>query len=374
MGKIKSFLIAVFGIEEESKWLHSEQVNIFITAIIPGILSLIGVVITYFNSRPKQLSFSAILGNEVFINTMQLVVIICTLLVTYRIRRSILVTSDKTPRLLTYIEKECNLRDQSREKVEGALTVVKKTVCQFYFFWIALWTSFLIYYSGNLCFSILETVPFNSTELDNHCLEITVNGFNNIFNCVSSSLLFALFLVLNSVTVSLSERRTGRYGMISAVSIIFLFVCIIIFPTLFSSALSGQSYLKLQFFTSFFLGIYSAMTFVLFLGKLNTNLQIPRFIFYWLYIYALVQIFQFIYIPGIKLENDCSSCNIEFLSTYKFKTIFQYVTLIGKMFLSLTLIWIAYNSRFIHYVLRQSQAITDLKYRMNVFKTYMRDV
>ena len=64
------------------------------------------------------------------------------------------------------------------------------------------------------------------------------------------------------------------------------------------------------------------------------------------------------------------------IATYlnTFQTVVQYITLIGKMFLSLTLVWIAYDSRFIHFVLRQSQAITDLKYRMNVFKTYMRDV
>lgn len=399
MGKLKSFWIAVFGMEEESKWLHSEQVNIFITAIIPGILSLIGLVITYFNEQHKHLGIGAVLGNEVFINAMQLVVIICTLFVTYRIRRSILVTKDKALRLQKYIDKECNLRDKTPEKVEGALKVVKKTVIQFYRFWIAFWATLLLYYSGNLCFSILKSVQFNPTNLNIHCLEITENGFYNIFNYVSSSLLFAMFIILNSVTVSLSERRTGRYGIISAISIMVLFGCLILFPTLFSSALCGLSYFKLQFFTTFILGIYSAMTFVLFLGKLNTNLQIPRFIFYWLYIYALVQIFQFAFINGCGFEksmfpcNNCEYlcmqssrcyetggwCNCSFFAEVAnyletFKTVFQYITLIGKVFLSLTLVWIAYDSRFIHFVLRQSQAITDLKYRMDVFKKYMNNV
>jgi len=405
MGKVKSFWIAVFGIEEESKWLHSEQVNIFITAIIPAVLSLVGLVITCFEESKCHLSLKAVLGglgNEVFINSMQLIVIICTLLVTYRIRHNILVTGKKTRRLQTYIKNECDLRDKSPEKVESTLTVVRRTVSQFYFFWIAFWVTLLLYYSCDLCFSILNTIPFNLVEKNVHGLEITENSFYNFFNYVSSTILFAMFIILNSVTVSLSERRTGKYGVVSAISIMVVFGCVIIYTTMYSSALSGLSYLQLNLFTMFVLGMYSAITFILFLGKLNTNLQIPRFIFYWLYIYALVQVFQFMFINVNGLEDAFCSCGGNNIVVYSsncivrvetigchsiccpfagiirhlgvFRIIFQYITLVGKVFLSLTLVWIAYDSRFIHFVLRQSQAITDLKYRMNVFKTYMRDV
>lgn len=401
MGKTKSFWIAVFGIEEESKWLHSEKVNIFISAIIPSFFSLVGIIISYYNTSSNHLNIRAILGNDVFINAMQLVVIICTLLVTYRIRHSLLITKNKADMLKTYIREECNLRDRSPENVESTHNVVKHTVRQFFGFWIAFWATLLLYYSCDLCFSVLKSVHFYPSEFDIHRLSTIENIFYNFFNYVSSTMLLALFITLNSVTVSFNERHTGKYGVVSAVLIMLLFGCLIIYPTLFSSALTGISYVEVNFFTSLVLGIYSSLTFVLLLGKLNTNLQIPRFIFYWLYIYALVQIFQFSFIDisgggcsfcpnsiefiGIHLfngwylqdsTNHCHNCRLfsdlfAFLDT--FKITFQYVTLIGKIFLSLTLVWIAHEYKFIHFVLRQSQSITDLKYMMNVFNTYMRD-
>lgn len=399
MSNIKSFIIKVFGLESTSEWFHSERVNIFITAIIPGIISFFGLIITYYTNKEKAFSGIAdVLRNEVFINSIQLVVIVCTLFVTYRIHHSICVTKEKEPRLLNFIKEKCNLCEQSEEKAEGTLNVVKKIVTQFYYSWIILWCVFLLYYCGCLCFAILKQIGFDN--LNNHILEITENTINNALNYLSSSVLFVLFVILNSVTVSITERRTGRSGLISAIFIMIVFGCLIIFPTLFSFSLTGWSYFKLQFAISLFLGIYSALTFVLFLGKLNTNLQIPRVIFYCLYVYALAQIFQFLLISSNELLplicnchheainigiGNCETpviphrcgcqCSIvtEILSVLDtFKIVFHYITFVGKIFLSLTMLWIVYDSKFIYFVLRQSQANTELSHRMNIFKDYMR--
>ena len=57
----------------------------------------------------------------------------------------------------------------------------------------------------------------------------------------------------------------------------------------------------------------------------------------------------------------------------KFHLIFQYTALVGKVFLSLTLLWIVYESKFIYFVIHQSLGITEMPYKTSVFKTYMKD-
>ena len=426
--KFNLFIIKVLGIEDESKWLSSEKVNIFITALIPPIIGLIGSIIKVVIVDKSQISsIIEIFKDERFIDSMQLLTITCTIWVVYRLRRSILITKVRKRHLFTYIQEKCNLIDQSVQNVNTSLHVVEKTVTQFYYTWIILWTVFFIYYSCSLGFHIFDKVGFCSFDANKKIL--IQNGFNNFFNYLSSTIMLILFIILNSVTVSLKNRR-NRNGLVSSVMFIVFFGCIILFPTLYSFSLYSLSYLKLQLFISFILGLYSAFAFVLVLGKLNTNLQIPRFIFYWLYIYALTQTFQFLFTAYPGLEHIAYSCNncrcvgpeshiyncdssiIQFLfaaypglehivyscNNYRyvgpeshiyncdssiisqftnylkiFNIIFQYITLIGKIFLSLTLLWIAYESRLVYHVIHQSQTITDMPYKTTVFRKYIRD-
>lgn len=371
--KIKNFFIKSKD-GEESNWLYTEQVNIFITAIIPAIISFAGVVVTYFTNRGDGLSHAMeLMQDPSFINGMQLIVIICTLIVIYRIRRSMLVTKEKEQRLFVYIREQCNLRDQSTRNVKKTSNVVKKTMSQFYTLWISLWVVFFFYYSGSLGFSLLDNVHF--CFQDEVSQEILKNVFSNTFNFLSSTVMLGLFLVLNSVTVSTSERKTGRFGKMSIAFIIALFGCAILIPSYYSISLRELSYFKLQLIISLILGIYSALSFVLFLGKLNTNLQIPRFMFYWLYIYALVQMLEFLLTPRYGASSILSGCCGFVSEIAKYleivDVVFLYVTFIGKIFLSLTILWIVYDTKFMNFVLRQSLAITELPYRMSIFRKYM---
>ena len=232
----KSLLYQVLGMENESKWLHSEKVNIFITAIIPAFIGILPAIFTFFDRRSEN-SFYDLLKDDIFINSMQLVVICCTILVVFRIRRKILVTEMMGKRLSSYIMEKCNLRDQSAESVNNSLDVIRKIMKQLYYAWIALWAVFFVYYSGSLCFAILNNVHFVS-----HCCELTkqiVNCYNNIFNYLSSTAMFVIFIILNSATVMINERRSGR-GIICAVFLIVIFGCVIlrrtrIFPWLTST-------------------------------------------------------------------------------------------------------------------------------------------
>lgn len=366
----KSLLYQVFGMENESKWLHSEKVNIFITAVIPTFIGILPAIVTFFDKRSGN-SFYDIVKNDIFINSMQLVVICCTILVIFRIRKKILVTKMMGQRLSSYIMEKCNLRDQNEESVNNSLDVIKEIMKQFYYAWIALWTVFFVYYSGSLCFVILNNVHFVS-----HCCELTkqiVNCYNNIFNYLSSTAMFVIFIILNSATVMINERRNGR-GIICAVFLIVIFGCVILLPTFYSFSLFGMSYFKLQLLLTIILGFYSAFSFVLVLGKLNYSLYIPRFIFYGLYVYALVQMFQFLFTP-IPQKGFCWGSFSDFSSYLEtFEVIFKYITLVGKVCLSLTMLWIVFDSKIIYVVIQQSQAITEMQYRKDVFDTYMKDV
>ncbi len=419
--KFNSFIIKVLDIEDESKWLSSAKVNIFITALIPPIIGLIGSIIKVVIVDENQIFFIIdIFKDERFIDAMQLLTITCTIWVVFRLRRSILITTVRKRHLFTYIQEKCNLIDQSVQNVNTSLHMVEKTVTQFYYTWVILWTVFFIYYGCSLSFHIFDKVCFCSFDANKKFL--IQNGFNNFFNYLSSTIMLILFIILNSVTISLKNKR-NRNELVSSVMFIVFFGCIILFPTLYSFALYSLSYFKLQLFISFILGLYSAFAFVLVLGKLNTNLQIPRFIFYWLYIYALTQTFQFLFTAYSGLEyiyscNNCRfvgpeshiyscdssmiskftsyiayscnnyryvdieshtySCDSSIISQFTgyletFNTIFQYITLIGKIFLSLTFLWIAYESRLVYHVIHQRQAITDMPYKTTVFRKYIRD-
>ena len=400
LNRNKSFFIRVFGIEEQAEWLHSEQINIFITAIIPAFITFMGALVPYLLSGLKNPSSAiAVLESPIFTSSLQLVLIIGTLLVLYRKRRSILVTRRKRPRLQQYLKCKYPIRDRSDENVELALDVTAKTVKQFYIAWIVLWCFFFAYYSGSLCFDILEHIFGND---GNNGLRMLRDGVNNLFNYLSSTAMFALFVILNSATSSRHERKAERSGIISAIFFISLFGCTIIFSTLFLFTLQKMDYFNMQLGISILLGVYSAFSFVLVLGKLNTNLQIPRVMFYGLYIYALMQMFEFLLMSGNDLDSLLCTCNrrvveiyngccypaiviheyyckcsliADYIHTLKvFRVVFEYIAFSGKLFLSLTLLWIVYDSKFIYFVIQQSQAISELPYMMTEFKTYMNDV
>ena len=368
----KSFIFQVLGMENESKWLHSEKVNIFITAFIPTFVGLITSFISFFDETPEN-SLKKLLMSDVFINSMQLVVIACTLFVIFRIRRKILVTTMMGQRLSSYIKEKCNLRDHSEGNVKYFMLIIGKTMKHFYYAWIALWTVFFVYYSGSLCFVLLNSFQFENYHYD--VAQLIINGYNNFFNYLSSTAMFMIFIILNSPTVKVKDRRNRR-GLIYGIFLIVIFGCLILLPTIFSFSLFGMSYFKLQLLITIVLGFYSAFSFVLFLGKLNSNsnLNTPRFIFYGLYIYALVQMFQFLFTFTI-VKDYCWGTFVEFIVYLnKVEIIFKYITLIGKVCLSLTLLWIVFDSKIIYHVIQESQANTEMEYRKDVFDTYMKDI
>lgn len=366
----KSFIYQALGIE--SKWLDSEKVNIFITAIIPALIGLVSAVISIIENRSIY-SIGDFLKNDIFINSMQLVVISCTIYVIFRNRRKIIVTKMMDLRLSSYIREKCNLRDQSDDGINSFMAVIKKTMNQFFYTWVALWMILFIYYSGNLFFAIFKEVGF--ANIYEEVAKLIINGYNNLFNYLSSTAIFLVFIILNSVTVLINERKKGL-GLIYSVILIVIFGCVILLPTLYSFSLFGMSYFKMQLAITIILGFYSAFSFVLVLGKLNSNssLYIPRFLIYGLYVYAIAQMFQFLFTFMI-IKDYCWGTFVEFYNfLLDIELVFKYITLVGKVFLSLSLLWIVSDSKIIYFVILQSQALIEAAYRKDVFDTYMKDV
>ena len=211
--------------------------------------------------------------------------------------------------------------------------------------------------------------------MNSEVTKMIMNGYNNIFNYLSSTAMFLIFIILNSVTVLINERKKGL-GLIYSVILIVVFGCLILLPTLYSFSLFGMSYFKTQLLITIILGFYSTFSFVLVLGKLNSNssLYIPRFLIYGLYVYAIAQMFQFLF-TFMMIGDYCWGTFVEFIDyLLEIELIFKYITLIGKVFLSLSLLWIVSDSKIIYFVIQQSQALIEAAYRKDVFDTYMKDV
>ena len=123
-------------------------------------------------------------------------------------------------RLFSYIREKCNLRDQSKESVDSFIAVIRKIMKQFYYTWIALWAILFVYYSGSLFVTIFNDINF--ANIDRELAKQIINGYNNIFNYLSSTAMFLIFIILNSVTVMINERKKGL-GLIYSVILIVVF-------------------------------------------------------------------------------------------------------------------------------------------------------
>lgn len=366
----KSLFLQALGIE--LKWLDSEKVNIFITAIIPTFIALLTALVTVIDKKSVH-SLKMLMMNDIFIYSMQLVVVCCTIFVIFRVRRKILVTKMMDLRLSSYIREKCNFRDQSDDSIKSFMAVISKTMKQFFYTWIALWTILFIYYSGGLWFTIFDVVKFEN--IDRGVIGQIINGYNNFFNYLSSTALFLIFIILNSVTVLINDRKKGL-GLIYSVILIVVFGCMILLPTLYSFSLFGMSYFKMQLLINIILGFYSTFSFVLVLGKLNSNssLYIPRCLIYGLYVYAIIQMFHFLFLFVPYRDNFGGTFVVFSIYLTKIELIFKYITLIGKVCLSLSLLWIVSDSKIIYFVIQQSQALIEAAYRKDVFDTYMKDI
>lgn len=93
---------------------------------------------------------------------------------------------------------------------------------------------------------------------------------------------------------------------------------------------------------------------MLLLGKMNSSyLKVPSIFMLLLYVYAVTQL----YVPF--KDSDLWMTKNSWLDTFLNYAI-PYITLIGKIFLMLTICWIAVQRRFIFFVIHRSTTIDKI--------------
>ena len=273
---------------------------------------------------------------------LQSIFILITLFVLLQVRNFVVNDIKKSKeQIKQYIKKNCKLKIYDRERTtESAFNTVKETVSQFFFVWIIVWIMWLIFYGGGFF--------IYSLQLSDHSFkaDMVLKTFQQTFDFLNSTAMFAIYIILTSVTVNRKERTENDYTYWEAF-LVWIVLFIVFLAGVIIENVNNKHFLAE--FLPFYLSIFSTVTFVLVLGKMNsTYLQIPAFFMFILYIYALIQLI----IPFSELKD--LEKNQLFISI---KYIIPYLTLLGKIILMLTICWIAVQRRFIFFVIHRSITI-----------------
>ncbi len=364
-------------------WLKDERVSIIFTILTPIIGAVVAIIKIICQNEIKTDTIVTILDFLQF----GFVVISFYFIMTNRML--ILTQLSKREELLKhYFLKECHIRNEAESPLREHFAVVRNTVRQFYFCWMVIWVLWTLYYGMT---TIGRWLP--NDFIDSFWEFRAQYIFKSLVDFASSIVLFFLYLILNNVTVDRERREEAnphelRFGGI------FLLVCISIIGALFIQSLSISDHacaFVFMMIVNLALGIFSAFAFVILLGKLNSfYLQIPILLNLLVYIYAIIQVFSPLTMlaDGIGfIKEYLNSSQIhslkDLISTSKlfnggiretlniFNASFLFVTLIGKLCLTLVLYWIVYNFRFIYFVITKSLSLTETPEKIKVFMKYI---
>lgn len=326
-------------------WWHNEKFNIILT-LFAGIFPLvIGWCIQYedlIHENKDHLLFEI---GPLMNYILQSIFILITLFVLIKNRaKTQKELSESEGQIKQYIAKNCNIKMFNDKTLNETYEVVDGTIKQFYGAWLVVWLLWLIYYIGNF---ILELSKASESQII----------FSRIFDFLSSSVIFVVYFILNNVTVNRQRRLKSDngfwYSTLAWVCIFTLWlvgVCIEATSPTYSTIYKNSEYL-----VSLLLSIFSAVSFVLVLGKINSNyLQIPRVFMFGLYVYAIIQA----YVPFQNYPELGFASKILQLAI-------PYVTLTGKIFVMLTLCWIVNQKRFIFFVIHKSVSIEETPVLLN---------
>lgn len=298
-----------------------------------------------------------------------------------------------------YLERNCGIKRYTDSTIDQSFYVVECTIMQFYYGWILVWILWLVYYLGDGVFVLAGA----SSD---------ARIFKQVFDFLNSTAIFAIYLILSSVTVNIRRRAKNHSGILRGALIwVFIFtlwlagVCLesrnpsdldrnvvhietcvpseSIVKTaadsvkevhgcapevtvasncstngFLSDSLAeppktavGFTFPSVDMMVDLLLSIFSTISFLLVLGKLNSNyMQIPGPMLYGLYFYAIVQA----YVPFCDNIEGHSLAISQLLSGAM-----PYITLAGKVILMLTLMWIANQRRLIFFVIKKSISIDE---------------
>lgn len=367
-------------IKKLKKWmLNNSNVLIVLVPIIINIIAIIGKILYIWIDprRHLELNFQWLQKpflSPSFIDILQIILIFCTFWVLIRIHGLILVNDKETILLKDYLRNRSTKIDKSEEAIETTTQVIGGTCNQFYIMWLVIWGLFLCYYITSLFFRVMLTYA-PATDILEYVQ--TRNLIHNILNFASSAAMYSMYIILNNVSIrrklrSDIDNHSFERGIISLLILFF----IVIVTSAYGTLLGEATYGKYQFILSLCLAGFSTLSFILLLGKLNSNhLMIPNGLLYGLYLYAMAQIFS----PFMDILAEVSGnsgkvelyVNPNLIENDYLAAIFQYFTFFGKAVLTITIIWIAKQYRLMYFVLHKSLSLEQTPIRYKTFRQFM---
>ena len=330
------------------RWMIEQRFQIGITllaAVLPNILMLI------FQERDIHSIYDILEGFERHSDLYQSLFIFITLFI---LINNMVKTDSKLPDLkeyiANYVERNTVKRYSSDREKYFTYDIVSATVKQFYVSWIIVWVFWFIFYTGN---SIIVR-PDSRIAV----------AFQLTFDFLNSSAIYVIYLILTDVTVKIEERKTNGRVQLWLGSLLWIIIFAILLALLINMLSGDDGSRRMEYFNRLLVSAVSAFSFVLMLGKLNSNyLQIPRPFLLGMYIYAIFQAYIPFAVdtPPDHFKNMTQGSLLEGIVDLGkiINKIIPYVTLIGKVFVMLTLCWIADKKRLIFFIIHESVAMDE---------------
>lgn len=334
-------------------WLWTERYQVSVTvfaALLPAIVEVIIKISS--DGKCPCCPMSHPMGdyghNACYNYLFQALFILLTLFVLiYNMRKTNDTLRDNKGLISNYIERNAISRIRRCDEKDFAFNVVSTITRQFYVMWIVVWLLWLIFYVGR--FSMCIVPQLDAPYLSRH--DLSYNIFEQVFDFLSTAAMFGIYLILNTVTTQFDKRSQKDYGLWNGLLFLALLFAVWLSLLLIESCLIEESFK----YSKLFVSVFSTITFVMVLGKLNSNyLQIPPLFLIVMYLYAIIQV----YVP-FKSDNDfvCFSKVKNIPEAISF--LLPYATLTGKLFVMLTLCWIVNKKRLIFFIIHKSAALDE---------------
>lgn len=312
-------------------------------AVLSTALALICENLSFFNGNLKDFRFELPLYMEYGIQSLFIIIAIFVILTNMSTTAKNLKNKNH---IISYMIDNCNIKVFRKEDNDRRYHVVRQTTFVFYYLWLTVWGLWLFYYLGNFLFAI--AFPGD----DYHRVVLARTIFSQVFDFLNSTAFWGIYLILTDITVD-RKRRGGEssglwFGAIVMIILTILFIVGLIHETIYYVPGNLDQTNLPPNIVSISLSVFSAVTFVLMLGKINSNyMRIPNAFLMIMYIYAIIQC----YIP-FKGSDE--------LPLRILDTALPYITLMGKVFVLLSLCWITYQKRLIFFVIHRSTAIDNI--------------
>lgn len=362
------------------QWIiDNSNVLIVLLPVICGIISLIGKLF-YLLLRSSSIQRGILnalkdyIFNPYFIDTLQIALIFCVFWVLVRIHGLIFVNDKESIWLKLYLRRWSSKIDKSDKAIDITTQVVSGTCNQFYIMWLVIWGIFLCYYMTDLYFKFIYNYSSNMDALEYVQLKDLIQ---NILNFASSAAMYAMYIILNNVTIHRKVRsKYDKHNFERGIVFLIILFFFVIISSSYATLLDSSEYGEYQFVNSLCLSCFSTFSFILLLGRLNSNhLMMPNKMLYGLYIYAIAQMFGpfmdvFISMEGNTGYVELYVCPGSIENDY-LAAIFQYVTFFGKIILTFMIIWIADKYRLMYFVLHKSLSLEQTPKRKEFFFQFM---